>query len=186
MRLKAILSGLVLPLFLLEPNSTLAGPSNAPDHRYTIKGFVLDEQQNPRPDVKVVATADNGLSAQRTTDRRGFYSIPLHLHNEDLNRMVTVQAGAQSTRVRVTFDATDSTTNREQDLNFIGNNVTQTDLGFRGLPTWAYVGTGLVLLTFAGTRVARVQQRRKRRLARQAQKVQSTGHSRSRRKARAR
>ncbi|NVK41735.1 MAG: carboxypeptidase regulatory-like domain-containing protein [Oceanospirillaceae bacterium] len=186
MRTLSYLNALILSLFLCIPLIASAGPSNAPDHRYTIKGFVLDAQDNPRPDVKVVATVDNGLSGQRTTDRRGFYSINLHLHNEDLNRLVTVQAGKQQARVRVAFDPSDSSTNREHDLNFVGGSISETDLGFRGLPTWAYVSAGLVLLTFAAARVARVQLRRKRRLARQSQKAPNHTKTRSRRKSRAR
>ncbi|GGO88150.1 hypothetical protein GCM10011348_42990 [Marinobacterium nitratireducens] len=186
MRPYALLSGLVLTLCLLDPGATHAGLSNAPDHRYTIKGFVLDAQDNPIPDVKVVATANNGLSDQRVTDRRGFYSLNLHLHNEDLGRLVTVQAGTQQTRIKVSFDPEDTTTNREHDLNFIGGSISERDLGFRGLPTWAYVGAGLALLGFAAARVARVHRRRKRRLARQMQKTQHHTRSRAGRKSRAR
>ncbi|MFC6671040.1 hypothetical protein [Marinobacterium aestuariivivens] len=147
---------------------------------------MLDEQENPRPDVKVVAIADNGLSGQRVTDHRGFYSINLHLHNEDLGRMLTVRAGEQEARIRVSFDPNDTTTNREHDLNFIGNSVTETDLGFRGLPTWAYVSGGLALLVFAATRLARLQKRRKRQLARQKQKSGHPTRGRARRRSRAR
>ncbi|WP_020681237.1 carboxypeptidase-like regulatory domain-containing protein [Marinobacterium rhizophilum] len=180
------LTSIALALFLLASFNISAAPSMAPDHRYTIKGFVLDEQDNPQVGVKVVATANNGMSDQRTTDRRGFYQIRLHFHNEDLGRLVTVRAGEQETRIRATFDPKDGTTNREHNLNFIGATITETDLGFRGLPTWAYVAAGLSVLLLAAARGARLLKRRRRRLSNQEHKSHSRVKSRSRRKSRAR
>jgi hypothetical protein len=180
------LSSLATALLLLLPLSVGAAPSTAPDHRYTVKGFVLDAQENPRSDVKVVAIADNGLSGQRVTDRRGFYRISLHLHNEDLGRILRVNTGDQEARIKVAFDPGDTTTNREHDLNFIGTRISESDLGFRGLPTWSYVGAGLILLAFAAARIERLYKRRRRRMARQEQKASHPARGRARRRSRAR
>jgi len=112
------------------------------DHRYTVEGFVLDTQENPRPAVNVLVTADEGLLGRDVTDRRGFYKIQLHLHNTALGKKLTVKAGGHESEIEVTFDPTDKHTARIHNLNFIGGRATPADLGFRGFPTWLYVLVG--------------------------------------------
>lgn len=132
------------------------------DHRYIVEGYVLDAQEAPRADVKVAVTADDGLLGEGVTDRRGFYRIPLHLHNPDLGKQLTVKAGDSETRIEVTFDPGDKETERVHDLNFVGADTTQADLGTRGFPTWAYVVIGIIVLLLVARTVSQaLKQRRK-------------------------
>jgi len=140
------------------------------DHRYIVEGYVLDAQENPRADVKVAVTADEGLLGEGVTDRRGFYRIPLHLHNPDLGKQLTVKAGDRAARIEVTFDPGDKETERVHDLNFIGADTTKADLGTRGFPTWAYVVIGIIVVLLVARTVSRALKQRRKLQAKQAQK----------------
>ncbi|MDZ7828961.1 MAG: hypothetical protein U5K33_05550 [Halofilum sp. (in: g-proteobacteria)] len=149
------------------------------DHRYTVEGFVLDEDEAPRSDVEVVVTADEGVLGRGVTDRRGFYRIELHLHTPDLGKSLTVKAGEQVADIEVTFDPADTETERIHDLNFVGAEVTQSDLGFRGFPTWAYVLVGIIILIVVAHTISKaLKMRRKMRQkqeARQNKKIRKKG-----------
>lgn len=140
------------------------------DHRYIVEGYVLDAGESPRADVNVVVKADEGLLGEAVTDRRGFYRIRLHLHNADLGKVLTVKTGAREAEIEVTFDPGDKETARVHDLNFIGDQVTEADLGSRGFPTWAYVVVGILIVLVVARTVSQALKRRKKAQAKQEQK----------------
>lgn len=140
------------------------------DHRYTVEGYVLDAQDNARADVNVVVKGEEGLLGEAVTDRRGYYSIRLHLHNQDLGKELTVTAGDQDAQIEVSFDPADKTTTRIHDLNFKGGETTQADMGVRGFPTWAYVLIAVIVVLLLARTVAKALKRRKKAQARQEEK----------------
>lgn len=137
------------------------------DHRYTIEGFVLDKGEAPRPDVDVVVTATEGVLGRDVTDRRGFYRIELHLHTPDLGKPLTVIAGERQADIEVTFDPADTETERIHQLSFVGTDVTQADLGFRGFPTWAYVLFGIIILLVVARIISKALKKRRKLLRKQ-------------------
>lgn len=172
-----VLYAAVLMMACLPAAQVLA--DHEADHRYTVEGFVLDEEEAPHPDVEVVVTADEGVLGRDVTDRRGFYRIELHLHTPDLGKSLTVNAGEQAADIEVTFDPADAETERIHDLNFVGAEATQDDLGFRGFPTWAYVLIGLIIVIVVARTISKVLKRRRRMLrkqeARQNKKIRKKG-----------
>lgn len=143
----------------------LAGAASAEheaDHRYIVQGYVLDARENPKADLTVAVTADEGLLGETMTDRRGFYRVRLHLHNTDLGRELTVKAGDREARVEVAFDPADTGTDRVHDLNFVGADVTEVDLGTRGFPTWAYVVIGILVVLLVARSITQALKKRRK------------------------
>lgn len=162
---------LALAVFALACLSS--GPVSAEheaDHRYIVEGYVLNAQEKPQSDVKVVVKAGEGLLGETTTNRRGFYRVRLHLHNHDLGKKLVVTAGDQETDIEVTFDPGDHQTDRVHELNFVGAGVTQADLGIRGVPTWVYVLIVIALFLVVARIVSKTVKKRRKREARLQQK----------------
>lgn len=146
---------------LLAANTALA--EHEADHRYQVRGYVLDANENPIPGRKVAVFADDGLLAQATTDSSGYYSLHLHLHNEDRGRRLNLQVGPDRAEIRVTFDATDLHTARIHDANFIAGKLIEKPLHRWRTPAWIYPLAGLVVIGFV---LVMLERRRKRRLLR--------------------
>lgn len=151
----------------------LAGTASAEheaDHRYIVEGYVLDAEENPQADEKVAVTAREGLLGEAVTDRRGFYRIRLHLHNSDFGKKLTVKTTDREANIEVAFDPGDAETDRVHDLNFVGAETTQVDLGSRGFPTWAYVVVGLIVLLLMARTISKALKQRRKMQAKQEQK----------------
>lgn len=147
-----------------------AGPVHAEhevDHRYTVEGYVLDARKIPQSDVIVTVTTREGLVGRAVTDRRGYYRVQLHLHDPDLGRELTVKAGDRQARIRVTFDPADKHTARVHDLNFVGAETSEKNLGTRGFPTWAYILIGAMILLLVARSISRALKQRRKMQARQ-------------------
>jgi len=172
-----------LTALMLSLTAMAAFAEHEADHRYTVEGFVLDGNDEPRTGVKVIVKGREGLLGQDATDYRGFYSIQLHLHNDDLSKKLTVEAGGRKSDIEVTFDPGDRTAPRIHRLSFIGAAVTESDLGFRGPPAWLYILIGVVAL-LVGVRIIerRVKRQKRREQERQKRKKKKykRGKSRSR------
>lgn len=165
----------------------IAGTASAEheaDHRYIVEGYVLDAEENPRADEKVVVTAREGLLGEAVTDRRGFYRIRLHLHNSDLGKTLTVKTTDRDADIEVTFDPGDTETDRVHDLNFVGADVTQADLGSRGFPTWAYVVIGVLVLLLVARTISKTLKQRRKLQAKQEQKQSKQKRKKGKRKPR--
>lgn len=165
----------------------LAGTASAEheaNHRYIVEGYVLDAEENPRADVQVVVTADEGLLGETVTDRRGFYRVRLHLHNTDLGKKLTVKTGEQEAGIQVTFDPGDNQTRRVHNLNFVGTDTTQADLGSRGFPTWAYVVIGIIILFLLARTISQAVKQRKKLQAKQEHKQSKKKRKKAKRKQR--
>ena len=75
------------------------------DHRFTISGYVRDDGGEAQSGKTVVVKdAEGGTLGTATSGPTGFYSIRLHLHNEDLGRNLRVSTGQRTQDVQVTFD----------------------------------------------------------------------------------
>lgn len=165
--ISSLRSLIALAVFALAclPSGPVSAEHEA-DHRYVVEGYVMDAQENPQADVKVVVNAKEGLLGETTTNRRGFYRVRLHLHNSDLGKELVVKAGDQETDIKVTFDPGDHQTDRVHELNFVGAGVTQADLGIRGIPTWVYVLIVIALFLVVARVVSKTVKKRRKREAR--------------------
>jgi hypothetical protein len=71
------------------------------DHRYAVRGYVLDDAQQPVTGTSVsIRLADRSVGFA-TTDGEGFYSIDMHLHDSDIGKRLVVQAGESQANIQM-------------------------------------------------------------------------------------
>jgi len=115
------------------------------DHRYVIRGYVLDSDQKGIANLTVQASSKGELLGTGKTTADGFYSMHLHLHNSDYHRVLKLRAGSHEAELRVTFDVNDKTSARIHEANFVGGKFVEGGLGRFRIPSWSYAVAGLVL-----------------------------------------
>ena len=131
------------------------------DHRYIIRGYVLDENQRGIGNLNVEVLHDGSLLGSSKTDSGGYFSIHLHLHNTDKGRILNLRAGPYESELRVTFDPGDVSTQRVHEANFVAGKYVEGSLGLFRVPTWLYVIGGLLTL---GVIVVVLERRRKKKI----------------------
>ena len=89
------------------------------DHRFTIYGYVYDDQGKPLSNSTVVVrdTSRTVLETAKTS-ANGAYRVKLHLHDGALGRKLLVIANEKEKEILVDFDSYDVSTERETELNF--------------------------------------------------------------------
>jgi len=123
-------------------SSSVAWGTHEVDHRFVISGTVRHADGTPRADVKVVATHPRSqLTETVFADRNGFYSVLLHLHDQDAGDTVTVTAGDETKTIKADFSPEDHRTPRVTRVDF-GPVVAETST-----PVWWYgIGGGAVVV----------------------------------------
>lgn len=141
------------------------------DHRFTVEGFVCDNDGKPKLRTEVLVKDTRvtiGQTAQ--TDSDGYYKVTLHLHNDNLGDPLLVEAGEEQQHYKVQFDPDDLESERLLRVNF-GSGCEQA----LGPPRWlvyGLIGSGVAGGGFVGFKVLRKwkqqgQRRRKGRSKRQ-------------------
>lgn len=151
-------------ILALAASFLLAMPAYADheiDHRYNVQGYVLDAREKPIANLEVRVQDENGPLQTGKTDSNGYYSLHLHLHNEDNRRMLTLRAGSNQAQIQVKVDTSDATTVREHHANFIGGKLVEGKLDRFRMSPWVYPIVGLVV--FLGILVL-LEKRRKKKL----------------------
>ncbi len=115
------------------------------DHRYNIRGYVLDARQKGIENLTVQAFAEGKLLETSKTDADGYYSMHLHLHNSDFHQILKLRAGSYEADLQVTFDPQDDTSARIHDANFVDGEFIEGNLGRFRIPSWSYAVGGLLL-----------------------------------------
>ena len=118
--------------------------NHEPDHRYNIRGYVLNAKQQGI-DRTVQVFAEGELLGTSKTDASGYYSMHLHLHNSDYRRILKLRAGSHEAELRVTFDVGDDTSARIHEANFVDGKFIEGSLGRFRIPSWSYAVGGLLL-----------------------------------------
>ncbi|MDH3536212.1 MAG: hypothetical protein OER87_10735 [Gammaproteobacteria bacterium] len=131
------------------------------DHRYNIRGYVLDDQKQAIINQDVLAYDGDSLLVGSKTDSDGYYSMHLHLHNEDRGKKIRIRAGSSEAEIRVTFDPADDTTLRIHDANLVGGKLVEGSLGRFRMPPWVYPLAGLLVTGFL---LVMLEKRRRKKL----------------------
>jgi len=131
------------------------------DHRYNIRGYILDKNEKGIGNHDVRVFDGNKQLAEGKTDSAGYYSLHLHLHNEDKGRKLRLRSGSNEAEIRATFDAADVSTLRVHDANFVGSEFIEGSLSRFRIPPWIYPLVGLLLLGFIAVKL---EKRRKKKL----------------------
>ena len=147
-----------------------------PDHRYNIRGYVLNANQQGIDNLTVQAFAEGELLGTSKTTADGYYSMHLHLHNSDYHRALKLRAGSHEAELRVTFDVGDDTSARIHEANFVDGKYIEGSLGRFHIPSWSYAVGGLLLFIMI---LVYLEKRRKKKI-RLAKFGTSGGHPPSR------
>ena len=156
------------------------------NHRYTVKGYVLDAERKPMADQPVSLRLGDTVVGSGRTDSDGQFSIRAHLHDTDIGKTLTLRAGNYRTEIRMQGTPSDLTTERIHHVSFVGGKPVERELDRGGLPGWAYA-VAVLLIASAGV-VATVRWRRhlKRQRRRQEAAAQPKRQGKAKRKRRKR
>lgn len=107
-------------VFFLILFSNFAYALHEIDHRFTVSGHVRDDVGKGQGGQAVVIKDPAGGSSlgKATSGSSGFYSIKLHLHNEDLGKNLEVSTGTRTKEIRVDFDPDNVKDERSVEVNF--------------------------------------------------------------------
>ena len=118
----AVGRGLIVLLVVLTAWEARA--EHEANHRYLILGYVKDARGQPLHGVAVrVTRVKTGLSYEETSDQKGFYTIIVHLHDEDLGDQLQVSAQTVSVIHTAQFNQQDARTERGTRLDFVGTRI---------------------------------------------------------------
>lgn len=123
-----------------------AAAEHEADHRYDVRGYVLDSQENPRSGVPVTILMGDRTVGSGRTDSKGYYSVRLHLHDSDIGRSLVVRAGNAQADIRMQAERGDQATPRLHHLNFVGREFVEEKLSASRIPIWAYIAAAPVVL----------------------------------------
>lgn len=145
-RQKHIIIELLIVAVLLLLFAATAAAEHEADHRYDVRGYVLDEQKKPRPGVPVtILLGDQAIGSGRT-DNKGYYSIRLHLHDSDIGKSLAIRAGNNQADIRMQAKHGDQATARLHHVNFVGREFVEEKLSMSSIPAWAYIAAVPLLL----------------------------------------
>ena len=140
---------------------TSAWADHEPDHRYNIRGYVLNAEPQGIDNLAVGAFVDGEAIGTSKTNADGYYSMHLHLHNADYRRVLKLRAGSYEAEIRVTFDPEDTTSARIHEANFVDGQLVEGALSRFHIPSWSYPIVGLVLFM---TILVFLEKRRKKKI----------------------
>ncbi len=110
------------------------------DHRYTVLGYVRNEQGEGKTGIAVTVEHKGGEKQQTKTDSSGYYEILFHLHNANLGDEMIITAGTEVKTVVTAFDPEDKFADRKSQVDFGAKEKEQP------LRYWLVVGGVAVLL----------------------------------------
>jgi hypothetical protein len=151
-----ILTAIGLDMTTIMP---LAQAEHEVDHRFIVEGYLCGEDGKSMANQEVMVK-DTRIPLGKTTytDSDGFYSVTLHLHNDNQGDPILVAAGDREQRLTAKFDPKDMKAERKMIVSF--------GSGCEGAHStsgqWVYYSVGLGLAgvaAFAGARMFRKQRR---------------------------
>ena len=151
-----ILAIIGLEMAIIMP---LAQAEHEVDHRFIVEGYVCGEDGKSMANQEVMVK-DTRIPLGKTTytDSDGFYSVTLHLHNDNQGDPILVAAGDREQRLTAKFDPKDMKAERKMIVHFGAG----CEGAHSGSWQWVYYGVGLGLAgvaAFAGARMMRRQRR---------------------------
>ena len=116
---KNIFLVLFIVIGALDGSAMNALAEHEANHRFTISGYVYDDQGKALSNSAVVVRDISRTVIRSTkTSSNGAYRVKLHLHDEALGIKLFVTANEQEKEIKVDFDPYDTSTERVTEVNF--------------------------------------------------------------------
>lgn len=142
--------GLAVPLRVDATHET--------DHRYTVKGHLLDADRRPVTGEPVTVRSQGEHLGGGRSNSAGAYQVMVHLHDDDLGKPLEIRSSAGEGTVRVSLTPGDTVTQRIHRVNFVGGRLVEGELDDSPAPNWAYVaGAALVALVLGALAAGRMK-----------------------------
>jgi len=152
-----VISLLAAVTFLVA--APVARATHEVDHRYAVRGYVLDDAQQPVAGASVSIRLAGRSVGFATTDGEGFYNVDMHLHDGDIGKRLVVQAGESQANIRMQAILGDQTTQRVHHVNFVAGELVEDELHGGPFPVWVYPVAAAALLLFAVPMIVRARKR---------------------------
>ncbi|GMQ77197.1 MAG: hypothetical protein BMS9Abin01_2519 [Gammaproteobacteria bacterium] len=181
----------VLAVLLSVLPLTLVLATNRADHRYDVRGYILDADQQPIPGITVVGRVGGKRMGSGRSDSSGYYRFGMHLHDSNLGSELRLKTPEYQGTVRISLTPGDASTARIHYVNFIGGKLVEGELPGRGGISTTLVAAGagaaILLAAYFASNHLRRRRRRRQRAEQKAAKSQSrSSPKRSKRKKRRR
>ena len=138
------------------------------DHRFFVSGYVRDAAGNPLHETAVSVEHKGGQKKTATTNRRGYYEVMFHLHNDNLGDEMVVTAGSEVKKVTMAFDPGDHFSERRGEVSFGAP-------GKESPYDWIYWsgGVGVLIAAVLGLRLSRKKKETKKEIRKMVKKESS-------------
>lgn len=88
------------------------------NHRFVISGYVRDAAGNPISGTEVILEHKGGEKKVASTNRRGYYEVLFHIHDENAGDGISVTAAGETKKITAAYDPKDHVTYRTAEVNF--------------------------------------------------------------------
>ncbi|RKZ37126.1 MAG: hypothetical protein DRQ37_02590 [Gammaproteobacteria bacterium] len=156
------------------------------DHRYQVRGYILDAKNQPVAAAPVTIRAEGKRIGGATTDSEGYYTIRLHLHDVDLGRVLEIHTPQGKAEIRVQLTPGDKSHRRIHHANLVGGKLTETLLNRGQGFVRIVIGAVAAIALIGGVVVLSRWQRTRRRRAPSAQDANRPPSKRKKKKRRKR
>ena len=116
---------IVMRALMLSGLMNVAYSEHEADHRYTLQGYVLDNQKRGIANSSVKVMLEGKFVAQKMTDSQGFYKAKLHLHDPDYGKELEIITDAGKGKVKIDFKPGDKKTERLHLINFVDGRMVE-------------------------------------------------------------
>lgn len=113
-----VVLGVVTATLILSIGSLSLHALHKNDHRFTVYGFVRDQEGKARSGEEVVIDHIGGAKEKTRTNATGYYEQILHLHNENNGDEIEVRVGEEVKKTVVVIDPEDRITIRRTQVDF--------------------------------------------------------------------
>jgi hypothetical protein len=138
--------------------SGVAYATHENDHRFTVFGYVRDQQGNAVSGKTVGISHIGGEKKSTTTNVFGYYEVVLHLHNENKGDEIDVVTGDETKKITAEFDPNDLLTLRSAEVDFGAPGKSS---GVNSL-TWGGAIAGAAVISYFGYNYLRKKGRSKK------------------------
>lgn len=162
--MKILIMSLISMLLMSSP----AWAQSGADYRYTIQGYILDDNNKPLVNQDIRVYKGKIMLDMVNTDSSGYYSLPLLLRDAENGQVLRLRTGGEEADIRVSIDPKATTTSHVHQANFVAGKLVEGRINNYLIPPWIYPLVGLAAI---GLLAVKLEKRRKRKIQKKKDKL---------------